>query len=337
MCGIAGIHRLTDRPGKSLNRLADNLLLGIAHRGSDATGYLALSDDGSLTVHKATLPCLAFIHKRPAFDKAARTVLLHTRFATRGAADDPANAHPVQAGRIAAVHNGTIYNDQQLFREYGMARTADVDSIVIPALVDRLGWGQARNALGKLSGGAATAVVNADRPGEMILARVRTYPMHVLVTKDVLVFASERQAIVLAWKATYGHAPRGRWITLGERQMLRVNGKVDLLPLAAPKPKRKQQPKRKPVAPRPTASTAQLPLAAQPKPRRRPAPVTDDLLVENEVRWAQTFLGLDYATAYEEVTGTTYDDAYDELHRVAAAEDEWMWDDDMIVTKGGQR
>lgn len=237
MCGIAGIHRRGDAPVRNLGKLADGLLLGIAHRGSDATGYLAMKDDGTFTTQKEAIACIPFVTTRRYFSADARTVLLHTRFATRGAADDPNNAHPVVAGKAAAIHNGTIYNDRELFASHKMKRTADVDSIVIPALVNKFGWARANEALSKLDGGAATAVVHADFPTEVILARTSSYPMHVLVGKDVILWASERRAIELAWSYAYGGKPKGDWIDLTERTMLRVNGKISAEHLA-PLPKR---------------------------------------------------------------------------------------------------
>jgi glutamine phosphoribosylpyrophosphate amidotransferase len=52
MCGIAGIHRRGTAPVPRLGKLADGLLLGISHRGSDATGFLAMKDDGSVQTQK---------------------------------------------------------------------------------------------------------------------------------------------------------------------------------------------------------------------------------------------------------------------------------------------
>jgi hypothetical protein len=248
MCGIAGIHRRGDQPVPRLGKLADGLLLGISHRGSDATGFLAMKDDGSTQTQKVTEAAALFVLVRNRFAPDARTVLLHTRFATRGRADDPNNAHPVTAGRAAAIHNGTIYNDRELFARYSMERTAEVDSIVIPALIDRLGWANANKALSQLDGGAATAIVHADFPTEVILARTNGYPMHVLVTDTTIVWASERRAIERAWKFAYGRRPNrptdGTWIVLAERTMLRVNGKVTSEALTRPEARKWAKPTR---------------------------------------------------------------------------------------------
>ena len=54
----------------------------------------------------------------------ARTVILHTRFATQGSTSDNRNNHPVISpeGNIALVHNGVISNDHLLRGDLGLTR-----------------------------------------------------------------------------------------------------------------------------------------------------------------------------------------------------------------------
>lgn len=338
MCGIAGFHVRSNSPLRNANRLADHLLLAIAHRGSDATGLLAQTATGERTLMKATEPCARFVLNRKAFSRDARTVLLHTRFATRGAADDPRNAHPVIAGPVAAIHNGTIYNDRELFDRFGMKRTADVDSIVIPALIRHFGWDNARKALGKLTGGAATAVISAEHPGELILARVTTYPMHVLVNDDVIVWASERTAISMAWSKTYGSPPKGEWVTLGEHEIMHVNGSITFDRL--PRPKLAKRATGKVTAPWPPSRTVQgKTTARKPKrakaPRQKPLPLTqaveqdnrgEEQLIAREVADLMAWAGCSYEDAYEEVTGRSAP-LGDGAH---LTDEEWSWIDDVL-------
>lgn len=263
MCGQAGIHRRTDKPLARMNALADALLVANEIRGTDAAGFLAVLDDGKVQVKKSTSPAGEFVVDRPAFNEDARTVLLHTRYATRGSRYDVRNAHPVISGRCAAVHNGTIYNDDELFDAFKLPRKAEVDSEVIPALVDHAGWENAEHAIEMLRGGAATAIVSVDHPRQVILAKTRDYPMHYLVTEDVVVWASTRAAIEFAWKVVYGEAPVGTFHSLAEWTMLRVNGKLDLIQLdrpLAPKPvktpKKADRPGRRVAAPKAKAKKA---------------------------------------------------------------------------------
>lgn len=350
MCGIAGIHRRSDRNVPQLGRLADALLLAIEHRGGDATGLLALDDRGRVSLEKTVTRAPQFVLGRKLIPAKTRTLLLHTRFATKGRADDPRNAHPVTAGTVAAIHNGMIYNDADLFARYGMKRTAAVDSIVIPALVDHLGWDKAPAAFGMLDGGAAVAAVDSTRPGELILARTDRYPMEVLFTEDAIVWASERRAIEQAWRYVYGRAPEGGWLTVADRTMIRVNGKIETVALAtpkrswgkpAPKPTSKATRKRSRKAGQRTApkgKPAQLALPAvgglRPisKPATPPPVVTqgdEDGYMEWAVRDLMRWGDCDYAEAYEAVHGKmpTANDPDDDL----PVDDAWRWIDDVLT------
>lgn len=350
MCGIAGIHRRGDVKIKTVDALADRLLMAIEHRGGDSTGLLTMTDNGTVKITKTTEQARTFIKNRARINRAARTVLLHTRFATQGAVIER-NAHPVVAGKTAAIHNGMIYNDAALFAEYGMKRTAEVDSIVIPAIIEHFGWDKAEKAFGKLRGGAAVAIVNSDHPGDLILARTRSYPLHVLVTKDLVVWASERTAIEVAWQGTYGTRPKGEWLIMQEWSMLKVNGEVEeiLLPIPklanAPAQTWKKRPKQKatktategrarkrkrkagsntmparPVAPKPTVQLA-LPEVHEP---------FMDEAVKDLMRWANC----DYEEAYEAVFGVSPPEDDSD----AGIEHEgYEWMDDMLVPAGTAR
>jgi asparagine synthetase B (glutamine-hydrolysing) len=224
MCGLAGIYRRTDANVPSLNKFADSLLKGIENRGRDATGYLSIDDEGALQMERMVSPATAFIAKRRRLRPDARTVLLHTRFATVGRRDDPRNAHPVASGNTAAIHNGTIYNADDLFSTFGMPRNAEVDSEVIPALIDFSGWDHAAKALELMEGGAATAIVNTEHRDELILARTKDYPLVYVVAEDFIVWASTEHAISNAWNDVFGRRPKKtRFKHLPEGTLLRVS------------------------------------------------------------------------------------------------------------------
>lgn len=224
MCGLAGIHRRGTKAIPKLDALANALLLSIEARGTDATGFLAVLDTGKVQLEKRTRTASSFVKTRGKLHLKSRTVLLHTRYATRGAKENPANAHPVVSGSMAAVHNGTIYNADEIFRAFSLPRMAEVDSEVIPAIVSHAGWENASAGFDLFEGGAAAAVVNVEKPQELILLRTRTYPMVYAVTDDLVIFASTATAIERAWLQTYGKPLPVETQELGDWEMLLING-----------------------------------------------------------------------------------------------------------------
>lgn len=316
MCGIAGIHRRGDALVPNITRLADTLLLAIEERGTDATGVLAMLPDGKVQLDRKTIPARQFVsRRRKKWSDEARTILLHTRFATVGKADDVRNAHPVINGRMAAVHNGTIYNHAELTRTFGLKRHAEVDSEVIPALASEAGWENLAEAFDLFRGGAAFALVNADKPEELVLARTQSYPLCFYVTDDAVVWASTRWAIERAWAMTYGEPPTaGTFHHLGEWTMVRVNGKLTetairerkplfTRPLSAAGGKAKAG-KRSKKSKATKGRAKPAPIARQPisQVEQLPAFMEREPWMEDEVRALQRD-GLSYADAFDAVYG----------------------------------
>jgi glucosamine--fructose-6-phosphate aminotransferase (isomerizing) len=111
---------------------------------------------------------------------AGTTGIGHTRWATHGRPSE-ANAHPHVAGRVAVVHNGIIENHVGLRRELearGVRFASDTDTEIVAHLVEEaLGRGAGRlvdavrAALGRVRGAYAIAVLSADAPDEIVIAK----------------------------------------------------------------------------------------------------------------------------------------------------------------------
>lgn len=205
-----------------MDALAAALLAEIDSRGGDATGMVAQWDDGSLVVSKAATNARGFSAERPKLDGSARTVLLHTRMATQGSPAWPENNHPVESGGVWCVHNGHVWNDDDVLR--GVPRRGRVDSEALPASVARVGWENALDAdgLGACEGQVAVAMLDEKRPGELLLARGFTSPLYFLDRPKVLVWASTEEAIRKAWRSVYGSLPADGFWYLREESALRV-------------------------------------------------------------------------------------------------------------------
>jgi len=104
----------------------------------------------------------------------------HTRWATHGVPSER-NAHPHVSGGVSVVHNGIIENHEEMrakLRALGYAFTSDTDTEVIAHLVNSyLGAGATlfdavRNAADELVGAYAIAVIAANDPSRMVVARM---------------------------------------------------------------------------------------------------------------------------------------------------------------------
>jgi len=106
--------------------------------------------------------------------------IAHTRWATHGMPAER-NAHPHMSGeQVAIVHNGIIENHAELrdeLEQQGFVFNSDTDTEVIAHLLAALlakGQGiraATRNAVGRLVGAYALAVINPADPDRMVVAR----------------------------------------------------------------------------------------------------------------------------------------------------------------------
>src|SRR3989440_5392690 len=156
MCGIAGYSLST---GSAVDRTlaAQALLAGIAERGADAVGYAHRAGGGAVTVVKQRSGASELLD-RISVPADTRQALLHVRDYTKGHPSIEANNHPIRHGAVVGVHNGIIFNDEEILDRYGFQRAhpeMTVDSEAIFALAEH-GEGRAR-LLQELRGSMACA------------------------------------------------------------------------------------------------------------------------------------------------------------------------------------
>ena len=172
MCGIVAY--IGDQPAAPF--LIEGLKT-LEYRGYDSAGIAVLGAKGTTAVRavgrirelEAELP-----------KRLPGTVGIgHTRWATHGPAT-VANAHPHRSadGRISVVHNGIIDNSASLRDQLaaaGVALTSDTDTEVIAHLVGRSSAdtleGAVLDALSKITGTYALAVIDEAHPDRIVLAR----------------------------------------------------------------------------------------------------------------------------------------------------------------------
>ena len=218
MCGIVGYigHRqATPILLEGLHRLE--------YRGYDSAG-IAVVNRGRLQVTKAAVR-VAGLRELVGTPTPATVGIGHTRWATHGEPSD-VNAHPhVDAsGRIAVVHNGIIENAERLRRELAAGGTklvSDTDTealahLIAAALADGADSLEdaVRAALRRVEGAYGLVVLDARRPGELVVARNGS-PIVLGVGEGEMFVASDVAALVrhtqrVVYLTTVSSPPCGR-------------------------------------------------------------------------------------------------------------------------------
>lgn len=231
MCGIAGVYLknpefVKDHDG--LETFANALFLGIESRGKRATGLVAVKPGGHGThMQKADMSASDFIEARDPLPEGTRCILLHTRYDTKGDPKNNNNNHPVLSGSTFVTHNGSVSNDDELFKDHEMKRKAVVDSEAIAAIIDKYGLDASKFSLAKIRGNMAIAAIDPIQfPDKLLLAKGQWMPLEVVEHKDFIVWASTRKAIEDAWGLVLGTPPKwNKYYSFREGDLWVVEGR----------------------------------------------------------------------------------------------------------------
>ncbi|TML55362.1 MAG: hypothetical protein E6G15_03475 [Actinobacteria bacterium] len=194
MCGIAG-YSLSASSTVERTLAAQALLAGIAERGADAVGYAFSGPGLHVQIHKQRSGASELLEEILLPLNATET-LLHVRDYTKGHPRIEANNHPIRHGAVVGVHNGVIFNDDELMLEHGFERAEPemtVDSEAIFAIAEASD--ASPEALEQLRGSMATAWLDDRRPGTVFLARGVGRPLWTGEGREEFFFASTKAAL----------------------------------------------------------------------------------------------------------------------------------------------
>ncbi|MCL1463357.1 glutamine--fructose-6-phosphate transaminase (isomerizing) [Argonema galeatum] len=207
MCGIVGYI--------GTQAASEILLAGLEkleYRGYDSAG-IATVWEGKIHCVRAKGKLQNLREKLAGDENPAQIGIGHTRWATHGKPEEY-NAHPHMdtAMRVAVVQNGIIENYRELREELksrGHKFRSDTDTEVIPHLIAEFlsllpstspvtpvpFLEAVRQAVSKLKGAFAIAVISADYPDELIVARQQA-PLSIGFGSGEFFCASDTPAIV---------------------------------------------------------------------------------------------------------------------------------------------
>jgi glucosamine--fructose-6-phosphate aminotransferase (isomerizing) len=174
MCGIFGV---VSPQGRDLERQLDLLFVLSESRGKEAAG-LALQDGADIKVIKEAQSASRMLQRkryralmrRTREDRRQRpiTAIGHSRLVTNGLDAVAANNQPVVREGLVGIHNGIIVNDAELWDRFDLKRTAEVDTEVFLALVEKFRRGGSSLAQAvaqvftEVEGTASVAILSAD-------------------------------------------------------------------------------------------------------------------------------------------------------------------------------
>mgnify|MGYP001562624046 CR=1 FL=1 len=196
MCGIGGWFSWDEKVHPKASTI-HALLKANQLRGTDSSG-IAYLKEGELYFRKAPITATKLIDavKADEWDTILHSPIgiIHARAQTKGSPKNNKNNHPVLGFGWAVVHNGTISNDDDLYRYYkDSERFAEVDTSAIP-LVLSMGKtieDQVKH-LTTLGGSATIAAWEVANPRKLLIARMGHNDLYMFFdpTSKILYFSS---------------------------------------------------------------------------------------------------------------------------------------------------
>lgn len=163
-------------------------------RGRDASGIATTTREG-IGFLKGPFPASELVTKEE-FQKfpLGPIGMIHARTKTLGTQFENVNNHPVIFGDWVVVHNGMIVNHEEVFRKLQSERTAEVDTVAIPALMSVGRTVQESiNLLPLLEGGATIAAISCKYASTVVLMK-HTNPLYIIVNDKLLIWSSVKEA-----------------------------------------------------------------------------------------------------------------------------------------------
>jgi glucosamine--fructose-6-phosphate aminotransferase (isomerizing) len=182
MCGIIGY---VGPQGTDVTTILLEGLSKLEYRGYDSAGIAVLTNSGELALHRKAgkIAVLAETVENGSRPAKGTLGIGHTRWATHGRPNDiNAHPHPDCTNTLTVVHNGIIENYAELHDELtraGHTFRSETDTEVLAHLIEQAYFGEAqrnlaqavRDALQRVTGSYAIAVVSSEQPDILVGAR----------------------------------------------------------------------------------------------------------------------------------------------------------------------
>jgi hypothetical protein len=221
MCGIVGVFTLGKVPKNKEKLFKESALFLFTEllqltevRGKDATGITTFFDNGDYMIQKGGKQALDFINRfgNKAHDysgflnlcrdnkEVLRGLIGHCRKSSVGNTTDNENNHPIKAGEIIGIHNGTLKNHNKIFKKLDCKRDGEVDSEAIFRLLEHYTENgkepftleMLKETVIRLDGTYSCICYNANNPYQVAIFRDgRPMEMAIIKPLNMVIIASE--------------------------------------------------------------------------------------------------------------------------------------------------
>lgn len=194
-CSISGV-LVFGEPDEYRIRLIEDKLRSIVikaeERGRDSWGIVALSKSGEFKVVKAIGKASETLPGYPSILDTNVTVAIAnnraeptTEYVREKGIND---IQPMVSEYVAVTHNGTIANDLELESKYGVRKISQIDSSILPPLLEKA-WdgsleGLRRILRDEVVGSFALAIIDRRRPDKLWLA-TNFKPLYVMWDREL--------------------------------------------------------------------------------------------------------------------------------------------------------
>ena len=203
MCGIFGYISNKKPDTQEMSGIVTKMYLECQNRGKDATGYAYLRDDGGLCYFKLQGKASEFIKtKRFRSLEYPSIFLAHCRAATHGTPRNNVNNQPIvskQSG-MALTHNGVLYYQGSLVKEYKLPLDGECDSEVLLRLIESFNGKDnlvhaIKKSMSKISGSATFALVKENVPILYLVKSSNPLNLAYVEELDALFYASTKDIL----------------------------------------------------------------------------------------------------------------------------------------------
>jgi len=186
---------------------------------------------------------------RKILDNSLELVVGHCRYPTKGDEKFNINNHPFVDKSLVLVHQGTVWNDDLLAKQFGIKKKGETDSWIIIQLINHfLGQGNTLiRSIAKtnycLRGSWACALIDKKQPDEIYLfCHENSITVFYLPEKNIYVFSTDRkklEEVITEKKVYYGifkssQLPEIAEYTVEEDHCLLLNNEPRLWKLPEP-------------------------------------------------------------------------------------------------------